>query len=143
MSITISQASKDFKVARSTIYKKIGSGDLSRNADGTIDVAEMVRVFGEPKNTTHATVANTTYATTSDTTVTLQKQEIEFLKRQLQDRDNQISDYRQQVDKLNDRLDSSQDTINELSQTVKLIENKNQLVPAEVKGSFWSWLKWW
>lgn len=139
MHITISKASKDFKVARSTIYKKIENGDMSRNDDGTVDVAEMVRVFGEPNTTTDTTGTKTTNATISDTTLMLQKQEIEYLKTQLQDRDNQILDYRQQVGKLNDRLDSSQDTINELSQTVRLIENKNQLAPVEVKKSWWKW----
>lgn len=139
MHITISQASKDFKVARSTIYKKIENGDMSRNDDGTVDVAEMVRVFGEPDNNTDTTGTKTTNDTISDTTLMLQKQEIEHLKNQLQDKNNQILDYRQQVGKLNDRLDSSQDTINELSQTVKLIENKNQMLMVPKKP----WYKFW
>lgn len=136
MNISILQASKDFKVSRTTIYKKIENGELSRNPDKTIDTSEMLRVFGEPKSNI---VSDTVHDTGMNTALSLQKQEIEFLKRQLQDRDNQISDYRQQVGKLNDRLDSSQDTINELSNTVKLIENKNQMLMVPKKP----WYKFW
>jgi hypothetical protein len=35
-------------VSRTTIHKKIKSGQLSRLANGTIDTSEMIRVFGEP-----------------------------------------------------------------------------------------------
>ena len=52
MALTITQASTRFHVARSTLYRALRDGRLSstRADDGTkrIDVAELVRVFGEP-----------------------------------------------------------------------------------------------
>lgn len=46
--LSLSQVSKQFKVNRSTIYRAVSSGRLSRRADGTFDLAEVIRCFGEP-----------------------------------------------------------------------------------------------
>jgi hypothetical protein len=46
--LSISKASLDWKVSRTTIHKKIKSGQLSKQVNGTIDTSEMFRVFGEP-----------------------------------------------------------------------------------------------
>ncbi len=52
--ISISQAAKDWGIARSTIQRRLRSGDLSATgkagAAKTIDTSELLRVFGEPKN---------------------------------------------------------------------------------------------
>ena len=48
MQITVSDASKSWGITRQTIYKKIKQGKLSQLHNKKIDVAEMVRVFGEP-----------------------------------------------------------------------------------------------
>lgn len=48
MAITISEVSKKWGVTRATIYKKIKQGKLSRLDNGLIDIAEVVRIFGEP-----------------------------------------------------------------------------------------------
>lgn len=47
--LNLSEVSKQFKVNRSTIYRAVSSGRLSRRADGTFDLTEVVRCFGEPK----------------------------------------------------------------------------------------------
>lgn len=49
MNINISKAAKDWAISRTTIYKKISTGELSQNHDKTIAFVEMVRIFGEPK----------------------------------------------------------------------------------------------
>ena len=46
--LSISKASVTWGVSRTTIHKKIKSGQLSKLANGTIDTSEMIRVFGEP-----------------------------------------------------------------------------------------------
>lgn len=48
MEITVSEASTRWGITRQTIYKKIRQGKLSKLGNKKIDVAEMVRVFGEP-----------------------------------------------------------------------------------------------
>jgi hypothetical protein len=46
--LSISKASTIWGVSRTTIHKKIKTGQLSKLANGTIDTSEMIRVFGEP-----------------------------------------------------------------------------------------------
>ena len=55
--LSISQAAKTFGISRSTIQRKIKSGELSLTASirsgttsaKTIDMSELIRVFGEPE----------------------------------------------------------------------------------------------
>ena len=49
MMLSVTEAAKAAGCARSTIYDKLKSGELSKTADG-IDTAELLRVFGELKN---------------------------------------------------------------------------------------------
>lgn len=51
MNISVSEASKRWGVSRTTIYKKIDDGELSRNSDKKIDTTEMLREFGNPPST--------------------------------------------------------------------------------------------
>lgn len=138
MGITVSQASKDWKVSRTTIYNKINGGKLSKNDDGTVEVVDMVMVFGEPKKKAEQTeqVQKTSDSTTLDTQINtellLEKQKNEFL-----EANNKKQE--QEIERLQSLLEKSQDTIADLSHTVKLIEHKNQLAPVEVKKSWWKW----
>ncbi|KWQ03611.1 hypothetical protein SE27_13330 [Acinetobacter harbinensis] len=59
--LTIVEASKQFKVGRTTIYKTIKRGDLTpqKNHDGVqvIDVQDMIRVFGSSKKSVSPAVS--------------------------------------------------------------------------------------
>jgi len=43
--ISISKASKDFKVSRNTIYKALEKGRLTRDANGLVDTIDLIRLF--------------------------------------------------------------------------------------------------
>ena len=47
--LSLSEVSKQFNVDRSTIYRAVRNGRLSRSADGQFDIAEIIRCFGEPE----------------------------------------------------------------------------------------------
>ena len=47
--LSLSEVSKQFNVDRSTIYRAVRSGRLSRSSDGQFDIAEIIRCFGEPE----------------------------------------------------------------------------------------------
>ena len=49
--INISQASKKFNVSRNTLYKYIKSGKLTKDENGLVDTADMIRLFGSHVNT--------------------------------------------------------------------------------------------
>ncbi|ENU64207.1 hypothetical protein F980_00050 [Acinetobacter lwoffii NIPH 715] len=46
-SLTVIELAKLYGMNRQSIYKRISKGDLSKNSDGKIDLAEAIRVFGE------------------------------------------------------------------------------------------------
>ena len=43
--INISQASKKFNISRNTLYKYIKSGKLTKDSNGLLDTADMIRLF--------------------------------------------------------------------------------------------------
>jgi len=44
----VGELAKLYGINRQSIYKRINKGELSKSADGLIDFAEALRVFGEP-----------------------------------------------------------------------------------------------
>ena len=46
--LSLSEVSNRFTVSRSTLYRAIKEGRISRSADGLFDIAEVIRCFGEP-----------------------------------------------------------------------------------------------
>ena len=48
MAITIQEIQKQWGISRATVYKHIKAGKLSRLPNGQVDLAEVLRVYGEP-----------------------------------------------------------------------------------------------
>jgi hypothetical protein len=46
--LSLSEVSKQFHVDRSTIYRAVRNGRLSRSSNGQFDLSEVIRCFGEP-----------------------------------------------------------------------------------------------
>lgn len=55
--LSLSEVSKQFNVDRSTIYRAVRNGRLSRSSDGQFDIAEVIRCFGEPDQLSKPTEA--------------------------------------------------------------------------------------
>lgn len=53
--LSLSEVSKQFNVDRSTIYRAVRNGRLSRSSDGQFDIAEVIRCFGEPEQVSKLT----------------------------------------------------------------------------------------
>lgn len=47
--LSLSDVSKQFNIDRSTIYRAVRNGRLSRSSDGKFDISEVIRCFGEPE----------------------------------------------------------------------------------------------
>ena len=47
--LSLSEVSQRFNISRSTLYRSIKEGRLSRSSDGLFDIAEVIRCFGEPE----------------------------------------------------------------------------------------------
>jgi len=53
--LSLSEVSKQFNIDRSTIYRAVRNGRLSRSSDGQFDIVEVIRCFGEPEQTSQPT----------------------------------------------------------------------------------------
>ncbi|KAF1010075.1 MAG: hypothetical protein GAK29_05104 [Acinetobacter bereziniae] len=53
--LSLSEVSKQFNVDRSTIYRAVRNGRISRSGDGQFDIAEVIRCFGGPEQTSQPT----------------------------------------------------------------------------------------
>lgn len=82
--LSVIEIAKLYGMNRQSIYKRIAKGDLSKNSDGKIDLAEAIRVFGEPsqRNTQNVTVQS--QATQKSAELDIMRQQVDMLKKQLE-----------------------------------------------------------
>ena len=107
--LNLSQVSKQFKVNRSTIYRAVSSGRLSRRADGSFDLAEVIRCFGEP---VVGKVAVSQHSSVAPQQVNPEQTKvIELLQKELEQ-------YRNREERLLDQIDRMQTLIEFKSQPV-------------------------
>jgi hypothetical protein len=115
MQITISEASKAWGVARVTIYKKINQGKLSQLGNKKIDVAEMVRVFGEKKTKVNVQENVSTHNH-------LQSVQDAFLLEKIKILEENLRQANERERQAKDRENWLQDQVGKLSDTVKLLQ---------------------
>lgn len=90
--LSLAEVSKQFRLNRSTIYRAVNSGKLSRRADGSFDLAEVIRCFGEPKQVAisqepgHAKIATSQFSEDQTKIIELLKQELQ----QYRDREERL-----------------------------------------------------
>lgn len=120
MQFSISQAAKNWHISRTTIYKKISTGELSQNPDKTIELVEMVRVFWEPK-TKSTNVQNKAVEQDWTNDFFNLKIELEKEKTKSEQLEKQLNEYKERVQHLELALNNSLNSISELSK-VRLFE---------------------
>ena len=120
MQISIQELQNRWGVARSTVYKHIKAGRLTRLANGKIDVSEIVRVYGEPSKNTPINSKNSVRdkAESHDNTLLLDK--IAFL-------ESQLAQAKKREEWLMGQVETAQETI-------KLLEHKQPSAQPSKKG---------
>ena len=88
--LSLTEVSKRFKVNRTTIYRAVNNGKLSRLSNGLFDLAEVIRVFGEAQTAEAAPVANKESSEQLKLVEVLER-ELLFLKNQIEQKDKQIN----------------------------------------------------
>ena len=88
--LSLTEVSKRFNVNRTTIYRAVNNGKLSRLNNGLFDLAEVIRVFGEAQTAEAAPVANKESSEQSKLVEVLER-ELLFLKNQIEQKDKQIN----------------------------------------------------
>ena len=85
--LSLTEVSKRFDVNRTTIYRAVSSGKLSRLNNGLFDLAEVIRVFGEPS----APVKSEPEPQIESKLIEVLERELLFLKHQIEQKDKQIN----------------------------------------------------
>ncbi len=113
-SLTVLELSKLYNINRQTIYNNIKKGILSKNSDNKIDLAEAIRVFGEPvkKQDVKESVKVDSLKSAE---VLLLRQQIDMLKNQLDDAKDRESFYQNQIETMQRLLEAPKPQIQESS----------------------------
>ena len=103
--LTVLELSKLYNLNRQTIYNNIKKGILSKNSDNKIDLAEAIRVFGEPikKQDVKEPVK---VDSPNSAEVLLLRQQIDMLKNQLDDAKDRESFYQNQIETMQRLLEA-------------------------------------
>ena len=103
--LTVLELSKLYNINRQTIYNNIKKGNLSKNSDNKIDLAEALRVFGEPvkKQDVKDSVK---IDSPSSTEVVLLRQQIDMLKNQVSDAKEREMFYQEQIEAMQRLLEA-------------------------------------
>lgn len=117
--LNVSQISKQFKVNRSTIYRAVSSGRLSRRTDGSFDLAEVIRCFGEPVATQQPKQHSNSVEQNQD-----QAKIIELLQKELQQ-------YRNREERLLNQIDRMQTLIEMKSPVIADATSQQQVYTAQ------------
>ena len=88
--LSLTEVSKRFNVNRTTIYRAVSNGKLSRLSNGLFDLAEVIRVFGEAPTAEAAPVPDKGLNEQSKLVEVLER-ELLFLKNQIEQKDKQIN----------------------------------------------------
>ena len=103
---SVSDAATLYKKSRATLYKDIKNGVLSRDHDGFIDFSELLRVHGEPfgskqvKRIDTSSIQNQNTPEYIDKTVVELKNQIDFLKKQLEKAEDREAKANARIDTL-------------------------------------------
>ena len=103
--LTVLELSKLYNINRQTIYNNIKKGVLTKNSDNKIDLAEAIRVFGEPvrKQDVKESVK---IDSPNSAEVLLLRQQIDILKNQLDDAKDRESFYQNQIETMQRLLEA-------------------------------------
>ena len=104
-SLSVLELSKLYSINRQTIYNHINKGILSKNSDNKIDLAEAIRVFGEPirKQDVKESVK---VDSPNSAEVLLLRQQIDILNNQLDDAKDRESFYQNQIETMQRLLEA-------------------------------------
>ena len=131
-SLTVLELSKLYNINRQTIYNNIKKGILSKNSDNKIDLAEAIRVFGEPSKKLDVK-ESVKVDSPNSAEVLLLRQQIDMLKNQLDDAKERESFYQNQIEMMQRLLEAPKPKIQEpsepeLPKSAPIVEMKEEVI---------------
>ena len=107
-SLSVIELAKLYEMNRQSIYKRINKGDLSKNSDGKIDLAEAIRVFGEPSQRSNQNVTLQSKATQKSAELDIMRQQVDMLQKQLELAQEREKFQREELKAKNEQIESLQ-----------------------------------
>lgn len=110
--LSVIELSKLYGMTRQAVYKQVNKGNLTKNSDGKIDLAEAIRVFGEPS----------TYVNKKQSIDTSKLAEVNVLETQVQMLQRQLEDARERERFQRDELKAKNDQLNAKDEQIESLQ---------------------
>ncbi len=108
--LTVLELSKLYNINRQTIYNNIKKGILSKNSENKIDLAEAIRVFGEPTKKQDVK-EYVKIDSPNSAEILLLRQQIDMLKNQVSDAKEREVFYQEQIEVMQRLLEAPKSNI--------------------------------
>lgn len=122
-SLSVIELANLYGMTRQSIYKRVRKGDLSKNSDGKIDLAEAIRVFGEPSE--HVNRIQTT-STQKLSEVNMLEQQVYMLQKQLEFAQERELFQRDELKAKNEQLQAKDEQIESLQRLLGAPKQQQQ-----------------
>lgn len=109
--LSVIELSNLYGMTRQAIYKQVNKGNLTKNSDGKIDLAEAIRVFGEPSQRVNGLQATDTQKLSG---VHLLEQQVNMLQKQLEFAQEREHFQREELKAKNSQLQAKDEQIESL-----------------------------
>lgn len=106
--LSLTEVSKRFNVNRTTVYRAVSNGKLSRLNNGMFDLAEVIRVFGEAPTPVKSEPVPDKGSSDQSKLVEVLERELLFLKNQIEQKDKQINNLTLLLESSKQRPEASQ-----------------------------------
>ncbi len=103
--LSVIELSKLYGMTRQAVYKQVNKGNLTKNSDGKIDLAEAIRVFGEPSQRVNSQQTTDTQKLSE---VHMLEQQVDMLQKQLNLAQEREQFQREELKAKNEQIESLQ-----------------------------------
>ena len=118
--LSLTEVSKRFNINRTTIYRAVSTGKLSRLSNGLFDLAEVIRVFGEAPAPVKSEPVPDKGSSEQSKLVEVLERELLFLKNQIEQKDKQINNLALLLESSKQRPEATQSNIMQLCKMKRL-----------------------
>ncbi len=122
--LSVIELSKLYGMTRQAVYKQVNKGNLSKSSDGKIDLAEAIRVFGEPLQRVNQSQTTNTQKLSE---VHLLEQQVYILQKQLEEVKELDRFHREELKAKNDQLNAKDEQIESLQRLLSAPKPQSQV----------------
>jgi hypothetical protein len=122
--LSVIELSKLYGMTRQAIYKQVNKGNLTKNSDGKIDLAEAIRVFGEPSQRVNSQQTTDTQKLSE---VHILEQQVHMLQKQLEFAQDREQFQRDELKAKNSQLQAKDEQIESLQRLLGAPKPQQQM----------------